>query len=76
MINKQFNFSAINNYAVSQIDSEYIIFLNNDTEVISPEWMKAMIEFAQRKDVGEVGAKIFYPNNTIQHAGVILGLVV
>ena len=72
--NKPFNFSAINNYAISQIDSEYIIFLNNDTEIISCDWIEAMLEFAQRKDVGAVGALLYYPNNTIQHAGVILGL--
>jgi GT2 family glycosyltransferase len=72
--NKPFNFSAINNYAVSQIDSEYIIFLNNDTEVISSNWIEAMLEFAQRRDVGAVGALLYYPNDTIQHAGVILGI--
>ena len=68
---EKFNFSAINNFAVSQIESDYIIFLNNDTEVISREWLSAMLEYAQRKDVGAVGAKLIYPNNTIQHAGVI-----
>jgi len=72
--NKPFNFSAINNYAVSQVDTEYILFLNNDTEVISGEWLKAMLEHAQRKEVGAVGAKLLYPDNTIQHAGVILGI--
>ncbi len=71
---KPFNFSSINNYAVSQTDSEYIIFLNNETEVISPDWIESMIEFAQRKDVGAVGTLLYYPNNTIQHAGVILGI--
>ncbi|ADB58259.1 glycosyltransferase [Archaeoglobus profundus] len=72
--NKPFNFSAINNYAVSKVDSEFILFLNNDTEVITSEWLSAMLEHAQRKEVGAVGAKLLYPNNTIQHAGVILGL--
>jgi len=71
---KPFNFSAINNYAVSKVDSEFILFLNNDTEVITPEWLSAMLEHAQRREVGAVGAKLLYPNNTIQHAGVILGL--
>jgi GT2 family glycosyltransferase len=71
---KPFNFSAINNYAVSQVDSEYIVLLNNDTEVISPDWIENMLEFAQRKDVGAVGALLYYPNDTIQHAGVIVGL--
>jgi GT2 family glycosyltransferase/SAM-dependent methyltransferase len=68
------NFSGINSYAVSQIDSEYITFLDNDTEVISPDWIEAMLEFAQRKDVGAVGALLYYPNDTIQHAGVIVGI--
>ena len=72
--NKPFNFSAINNYAVSKVDSEFILFLNNDTEVITSEWLSTMLEHAQRKEVGAVGAKLLYPNNTIQHAGVILGL--
>lgn len=69
-----FNFAAINNYAVYQVSSEYIIFLNNDTEIISPDWIENMLEFAQRKDVGAVGALLYYPNNTIQHGGVILGI--
>jgi len=69
---KSFNFSAINNYAVSMTDSEYLIFLNNDTEVISPSWIESMLEFAQRDEVGVVGAKLYYPNNTIQHAGIII----
>jgi GT2 family glycosyltransferase len=72
--NKPFNFSAINNFAVSKVNSEYLIFLNNDTEIISPEWIQAMLEFAQRRDVGAVGALLYYPNNTIQHAGVIVGI--
>jgi GT2 family glycosyltransferase len=69
---KPFNFSRINNFAVSQVDTEYILFLNNDTEVIASEWLTALLEHAQRKEVGAVGAKLLYPNNTIQHAGVIL----
>jgi len=68
-----FNYSAINNFAVSNCDSEYILFLNNDTEVISPEWLSAMIEHIQRPDVGAVGAKLLFPNGLIQHCGVILG---
>jgi len=72
--NKPFNFSEINNFAVSKVDTEYILFLNNDTEVISEEWLEAMLEHAQRKQVGAVGAKLLYPDNTIQHAGVILGI--
>jgi GT2 family glycosyltransferase len=71
---KPFNFSVINNYAVDNIDAPYILFLNNDTEVISSEWLSAMLEHAQRECVGAVGAKLLYPNNLIQHAGVILGI--
>ena len=69
-----FNFSAINNFAADHTDSPFIVFLNNDTEVISGEWLSAMLEHAQRHDVGAVGAKLLYPNNLIQHAGIVLGI--
>jgi len=72
--NGAFNFSSINNYAVSKIESDYMIFLNNDTEIISKEWIEAMLEFGQRVDVGAVGALLYYPNDTIQHAGIIIGI--
>ncbi len=69
-----FNYSAINNYAVREAaKGEYILLLNNDTEVITPSWIEEMLMFAQREDVGAVGAKLYYPDDTIQHAGVILG---
>jgi GT2 family glycosyltransferase len=71
---RPFNYSAINNFAVSHSDSEYVLFLNNDTEVISPEWIEAMLEHAQREEIGGVGALLYYPDDTVQHAGVILGL--
>jgi len=71
---KAFNFSAINNFAVSKTETEYILFPNNDTEVISPGWITSMLEHAQREDVGCVGALLYYPNDTVQHGGVILGL--
>lgn len=71
---KPFNFSAINNFAAQSTDAGILLFLNNDTEVINSEWLSAMLEFAQREDVGAVGAKLYYPNDTIQHAGVIVGL--
>ena len=70
---KPFNFSAINNFAVKNA-GEFILFLNNDMEVISDSWLCNMLEHIQRKEVGAVGAKLFYPNNTIQHAGVVMGL--
>ncbi len=69
-----FNFSAINNEASKNAKGEILIFLNNDTEVVSPEWLSAMIELAQRKDTGVVGAKLIYRNNAIQHAGILLGV--
>jgi len=71
---KPFNFSAINNFAVRNSNSEYLLFLNNDTEVISDEWLSSMLEHAQRKEVGAVGCKLLYTDNRIQHAGVILGI--
>ncbi|KKR18615.1 MAG: Glycosyl transferase family 2 [candidate division CPR2 bacterium GW2011_GWC1_41_48] len=71
---KPFNYSAINNSAARHARGDYLILLNNDTEVISGEWIEAMLEHAQRKEVGIVGAKLLYPNNTIQHAGVVMGI--
>jgi GT2 family glycosyltransferase/SAM-dependent methyltransferase len=70
----EFNFSKINNYAARHATGRYLLFLNNDTEVISPEWISALVEFAQQKEIGSVGAKLLFPNGTIQHAGVVLGL--
>lgn len=69
-----FNFSRINNYGVSKSSGDYLLFLNNDTEVITADWLEAMLEQAQRQPIGAVGAKLLYPDNTIQHAGVIVGL--
>lgn len=69
-----FNFSAINNFAVGQTNADYIVFLNNDTEVIAPGWLSAMMEHMTRKEVGAVGAKLIYYDHTIQHAGVIMGI--
>lgn len=69
-----FNYSRINNLAANKANGKYLLFLNNDTEVITPEWMTKMVSFAQFERIGCVGAKLYYPNNTIQHAGVILGM--
>jgi GT2 family glycosyltransferase len=69
-----FNFSAINNFAVKKAKGEMLILLNNDTEVIAENWIEAMLEHAQRGEVGAVGAKLLYPNKTVQHAGVVIGL--
>ena len=70
----EFNYSKINNVGVKETNGEYLLFLNNDTEVISPDWMEQLLMYAQRKDVGAVGAKLYYADNTIQHAGVVIGL--
>jgi len=72
--NEEFNFSRVVNFGVSQSKGEYLIILNNDIEIISWDWIEAMLEQAQREEVGAVGAKLLYPNNTIQHAGIIIGL--
>ena len=71
---KEFNYSAINNYAAGKAKGEYLLFLNNDTEIITPEWIEEMLGFCQRKDTGIVGAKLYYGNNTIQHAGTVIGI--
>ena len=71
----EFNYSAINNCAVrNAVSGEYILLLDNDTEVITPSWIEEMLMFAQRGDVGAVGAMLYYPDDTIQSAGIILGL--
>jgi GT2 family glycosyltransferase len=70
---KPFNYSALNNYAMRFIETPYVVFLNDDVTVISPDWIEAMLEHAQRPEIGVVGAKLLYPDNTLQHAGVILG---
>ena len=69
-----FNFSTIKKRAAKKAHGEYLLFLNNDTEVITENWLTLMVSFAQQERIGCVGAKLLYPNNTVQHAGVILGL--
>lgn len=69
-----FNYSSVNNMGVKHAQGEYILLLNNDTEVITAGWMEEMLMYAQREDVGAVGAKLLYPDKTIQHAGVVIGL--
>ena len=72
---KDFNWPEINNYAIKNAAAgEYILLLNNDTEVITPDWIQEMLMYALREDVGAVGAMLYYPNDTIQHAGVIINL--
>lgn len=72
---KKFNYSAVNNFAVDKSKGEFLLLLNNDTEVISPDWIESMLGHAQQKNVGAVGAKLLYPDGKIQHAGVILGIM-
>ncbi len=69
-----FNYSAINNLGARYADGEYLLLLNNDTEVITVNWMEELLMYAQRDDVGAVGAKLYYADKTIQHAGVVIGL--
>lgn len=69
-----FNYSEVNNYGVSQASGDYILLLNNDTQVITVNWMEELLMYAQREDVGAVGGKLYYSNKTIQHAGVVLAL--
>ena len=69
-----FNYSAVNNLGAREAKGEQILLLNNDTEVISPDWIREMLMFAQRQDVGAVGAKLYYPDGTIQHAGIGIGI--
>ncbi|MBQ4536168.1 MAG: glycosyltransferase family 2 protein [Lachnospiraceae bacterium] len=69
-----FNYSAINNLGVSHATGEYLVLLNNDTEVITVNWLEELLMYAQREDVGAVGGKLYYADKTIQHAGVVIGL--
>lgn len=71
---KPFNYSAVNNYAVTKAKGEYLLFLNNDTEVITPDWIDYLLEHAQRPQVGAVGSKLLYPDGRIQHARIRLGM--
>jgi GT2 family glycosyltransferase len=72
--NKPFNYSVINNTGARRCESPVLLFLNDDTSVINPEWLEAMLELAVRPEVGAVGSKLLYPDGRIQHAGVIMGL--
>jgi len=72
--NIPFNYSRINNYAVTKAKGDYLLFLNNDTEVITSDWLEAMVEQVQRPSIGAVGALLLYPDHMIQHAGVVMGI--
>ena len=69
-----FNYAKINNFGAGYATGKYLLLLNNDTQVISMNWMESMLMYAQRPDVGAVGAKLYYGDRTIQHAGVVIGL--
>lgn len=70
---KEFNYSALNNFGAEFAKGDYYLFLNNDTELLTPEGISEMLGVCQRTDVGAVGAKLIYPDETVQHAGVVLG---
>lgn len=72
--NHSFNYSAVINFGARFANGQYLLFLHTDTKVIVPNWMEEMLMYAQRTDVGAVGAKLYYANDTIQHGGIILGL--
>lgn len=69
-----FNYSAINNYAVTKANGDIVVLMNNDIEILSRGWLTEMVSHCLREDIGCVGAKLYYPNETIQHGGVVLGI--
>ena len=71
---ERFNFAAINNFAAAHTEAELLLLLNNDTEVVSDDFIEALVEHAVEPDVGMVGARLLYPDGRLQHAGVVVGL--
>lgn len=69
-----FNYSAVNNFGAKYAAGKYLLLLNNDTEVVTPDWIEQMLMYAQRSDVGAVGAMLYYPDDTVQHAGLVIGI--
>ena len=69
-----FNYAAINNFGVERCKGEHLLFLNNDTKVITPSWIEEMLMYSQRDDVGFVGALLYYPDDTVQHAALVVGV--
>lgn len=69
-----FNYSSLNNFGVSHAQGEYLLLMNNDIEMIGEDWLAAMLSTCQRKEVGIVGAKLYYPDDTVQHAGIVVGI--
>ncbi|MBS1270163.1 MAG: UDP-Glc:alpha-D-GlcNAc-diphosphoundecaprenol beta-1,3-glucosyltransferase WfgD [Gammaproteobacteria bacterium] len=73
-MNGGFNFSKLINYGVAECNGEHIVLLNNDIEIVTPDWIEAFLEHSQREEVAAVGGKLYFPNNTVQHAGIAIGL--
>jgi GT2 family glycosyltransferase len=71
---RPFNYAAVNNFAAAQAKGELLLFLNNDTEGINPDWLESMVKIAVQPGVGAVGAKLYYADDTIQHAGIVVGM--
>ncbi len=71
---RPFNYSALNNHAAQLADGQYLCLLNNDIEIVTPDWLEEMMGFATQSEIGAVGARLWYPDGTIQHAGVVIGL--
>jgi GT2 family glycosyltransferase len=71
---KPFNYAAVNNYGAAQARGDVLLFLNNDVEAINPDWLEWMVKHALRPEVGAVGAKLLYADDTIQHAGIVVGM--
>lgn len=70
----EFNFSALSNAGANAVESDFLLFLNNDTRVVTPDWIERLLYFASQEDIGAVGAKLLYPNQRVQHVGVLLGM--
>lgn len=71
---KEFNYSALINFGVKNVDGDFLLQLNNDTKLLTPDWLEILIGYAQNKEIGAIGARLYYPDKTIQHAGIIVGL--
>lgn len=71
---KEFNYSALINFGVKNVDGEFILQLNNDTVILTKDWLEIFIGYAQNKEIGVVGARLYYEDKTIQHAGIIVGI--
>lgn len=72
--NKPFNYAAINNFAVSKAQGEYVVLVNSDIEILSPDWLESLLSYAQQSDIGAVGGLLFYADHSIQHAGIVMGV--